>query len=176
MIPVAAILGGGCSSTGRWDMLSAQEKGVFSRCRNHTIPTFCGDVKPSQTFVYLECTNQMKAAYSRRKQVRDRRTWLVENGCPPAMVEPSYHMSPAAAVPRRPPAESAPCAELAVAYPGQTSRPIGMKCQTDDECMTENCVMYVESPPAGVCGQVRHIPKTAPVPVPATATQTEGVR
>lgn len=106
----------GCVSQGNWDQLPQADQARFMRCRHAMQPALCGD---DQDVVYVTgCIRGAEANYS-DQGARERRTWLLEQGCPASMVNPGAYSAaepPDAPMSRR----AAPAAVQAPAEtPGQ---------------------------------------------------------
>lgn len=91
-----------CVSQGNWDNLPQQDQARFFRCQKAMQPALCGD-DHDQVYVTM-CVRGAEASYSDVGSAQGRRQWLIEQGCPPPMVNPAPYVAsepPDAPMPRR---------------------------------------------------------------------------
>ncbi len=86
---IACLLLFGCVSRGNFDQLPRQDQQRFARCMHPMQPVLCGDDK--DTVYVTMCLRGAEANYSEAPGANGRRRWLVENGCPPSMVNPAAY-------------------------------------------------------------------------------------
>ncbi len=72
---------------GRFESLPQADQKLFRRCTKPIEPVLCGEI--SSEMYRIECLRGGAAQYAENRSVAARHRWLLENGCPPAMVEPS---------------------------------------------------------------------------------------
>jgi hypothetical protein len=97
-----AAVGAGCVSSGNFDQLPQQDQARFQRCRRSMQPALCGDDR-DEMYVTM-CIRKAEATYSEQGGPQGRRQWLIEEGCPPPMVNPAPYAAAApqdAPMPRR---------------------------------------------------------------------------
>lgn len=97
----AVALAAGCMSTGNFDSLSQADQARFQRCSRRMQGTLCGDDR--EEFYVVNCIRSSQSTYADQRGDQGRRQWLIEEGCPPAMVNPAPYLAgvPADAPPPR---------------------------------------------------------------------------
>ncbi len=88
-VTVGLVLFLGCASQEtKFSHLTMPERQRFVRCMNAVQP--CGKRKGFASDV---CVGEKQESFASLEAERDRKVWLVEQGCPPSMVEPEKFVS-----------------------------------------------------------------------------------
>ena len=102
------LVGLGCAGGGNFGELPQQDRDRFFRCQKAMQPALCGDDR-DQVYVTM-CIRKAEADYGDQTSANERRRWLVEQGCPPPMVNPGAY-SGGEDVDRPPPRRQQPTAQ-----------------------------------------------------------------
>lgn len=84
LVVVAMVMCGACAST-RWTEASPAQRDAWMRCQIKVADAQCAPKQSASDMAWAMCVSRQQAQYV-EAAVEDRKTWLVQHGCPSEMV------------------------------------------------------------------------------------------